>query len=143
MQKVILLLGLGILFVGISCSTAKQKTGNASLSGKWELQKIGGTRINSSNQERGVPTLELNLAEGRVSGFGGCNRYFGSVFTAGNTLVFGALASTKMACLGPNVEEQFLLALSKEKLPYRTSEGILYLGEGPGTLVFKKEDSER
>jgi heat shock protein HslJ len=140
MKKVILLLALGILFVGISCSTAKQTTGNASLSGEWELQKIGESPVHSTNQERGVPTLELNLTEGRVSGFGGCNRYFGSVSTAGNMLVFGALASTNMACPDSRVEELFLRALSKEKLPYLSSEGLLYLGEGAETLVFKKKD---
>jgi heat shock protein HslJ len=37
-------------------------------------------------------------ADGRVSGRGGCNRYFGTSTTAGELLSVGALGSTKMAC---------------------------------------------
>jgi putative lipoprotein len=37
-------------------------------------------------------------ADGRVSGRGGCNRYFGTSTIAGDQLSFGAMGATKMAC---------------------------------------------
>jgi heat shock protein HslJ len=37
-------------------------------------------------------------ADGRVSGRGGCNRYFGTSTVAGEQLSFGAMGATKMAC---------------------------------------------
>ena len=43
-----------------------------------------------------VPYLELE--GGRVSGTGGCNRLTGTYETSGDTLRFGPLATTRMAC---------------------------------------------
>jgi heat shock protein HslJ len=37
-------------------------------------------------------------ADGRVSGRGGCNRYFGTSTIAGEQLAFGAMGATRMAC---------------------------------------------
>lgn len=43
-----------------------------------------------------VPTL--TLADGQASGFAGCNTYTGSYELDGDSITFGPLASTKMAC---------------------------------------------
>ncbi|MGI9367186.1 MAG: META domain-containing protein [Rhizobiaceae bacterium] len=37
-------------------------------------------------------------SEGRVSGFAGCNRFFGSYESSGDSLSFGVLGATKMMC---------------------------------------------
>lgn len=50
---------------------------------------------------------DLSLgAELRVSGSGGCNRYFGSYSLDGGSIRFGPLASTLMYCEGTMVVEQ-------------------------------------
>ena len=52
----------------------------------------------------------------RVSGFGGCNRYFGQVVEKSpGAIVVGPLAGTKMACPSPamEVEDRFLSAMSQ------------------------------
>ncbi len=52
-------------------------------------------------------------AGGKVSGSGGCNRLFGTVTVAGNSLAFGGIGTTRMAC-PPAVmqqESKFLNAL--------------------------------
>jgi heat shock protein HslJ len=43
-------------------------------------------------------TLRLDAASGRAAGFGGCNRYSGSYTLRGDSLSFGAVMATKMAC---------------------------------------------
>lgn len=45
--------------------------------------------------------VTLRLEDGTASGTGGCNRYSVSYTLDGDSLTFGAIASTFMACLGP------------------------------------------
>ena len=52
---------------------------------------------------KGAPTLRIN-AEGRVSGFAGCNRLSGTARIDGTGIAFGPLATTRMACAGPSME---------------------------------------
>ena len=50
----------------------------------------------------------------RVSGSTGCNKLNGSfVLSAANSIKFSPLATTKMACVGDNVESKFLEVLGK------------------------------
>ena len=50
----------------------------------------------------------------RVSGSTGCNKLNGSfVLSAANSMTFSPLATTKMACVGDNVESRFLAVLGK------------------------------
>jgi putative lipoprotein len=59
----------------------------------WQLEALGGAPV--VDQVR--VTLEFP-DEGKVVGKGPCNRFFGSVQVSGNTISFGALGSTRMAC---------------------------------------------
>lgn len=54
-------------------------------------------------------------AGGKVSGFGGCNRFFGGYNQSGQKLTFSALGATRMACLGNamTVERNFFDMLGK------------------------------
>lgn len=106
----------------------------ADLAGSWRLLRIG---------SEDLPPAVLVTAEftpGRVSGRGGCNRYFGSVSGSGaDDLHIGALGSTRMACPGPadQVETRYFSALGSVSsirfvlgrlaLPYaeRGSSGLL------------------
>ena len=50
----------------------------------------------------------------RVSGSTGCNKLNGSfVLSAAKSMTFSPLATTKMACIGDNVESKFLEVLGK------------------------------
>jgi len=58
--------------------------------------------------------LVLNEQENRVTGHGGCNRFFGGFTMDGEKLVFTGLGSTMMACpTGMETEQAFLLALGE------------------------------
>jgi heat shock protein HslJ len=58
-----------------------------------------------------VPTL--TLADGTASGFAGCNNYTGGYELDGDSIAFGPLASTRMACPNPEMatESAYLAAL--------------------------------
>ena len=60
-------------------------------------------------------TLEFDETTNKVSGFSGCNRFFGTYKTDGNSITFSQMASTKMMCQeeANNTEQKFLNALSR------------------------------
>lgn len=112
-------------------------SGNYRLNNRWLL-----SRLNESPTDAGAesPYLEFQLADNRISGFGGCNRFTGSVEVIESTLEFGALASTKMACPDLESEAAFLRVLSKQKLSFRLEERQLQLSNDSTTLVFRAAD---
>jgi heat shock protein HslJ len=74
----------------------------------WRLEDLGGAGV----LERVEATLEFP-EEGRAVGDGSCNRFFGPVRIEGESISFGPLASTRMACAEPigNQESKYLEAL--------------------------------
>lgn len=65
---------------------------------EWRIVKASGIDTPADT----VATL-TRTADG-VAGSGGCNRYFGSATITEDTLKFGELGSTMMACLGPSMQ---------------------------------------
>ncbi|MGH7516091.1 MAG: YbaY family lipoprotein [Gemmatimonadales bacterium] len=74
---------------------ADEATGGTSgLSGTaWRLEDLGGAGV----LDRAEATLEFPEV-GRVAGSGSCNRFFGTVEISGESIKFGPLGSTRMAC---------------------------------------------
>src|SRR5690606_5307243 len=85
-------------------------------------------------------------ADGKASGFAGCNRFSGTFESQGTSLSFGPVATTRMACASPDgimeQEQAFLKALETvsivrfegDRLELRTRDGELAmtLGRSPG-----------
>lgn len=59
----------------------------------WVAQDINGAPVN----DKGKPTMRI-AADGKVSGRGGCNGFFGSAKVEGSKIEFGQMGSTQMAC---------------------------------------------
>lgn len=58
--------------------------------------------------------FDLDEAKRKVTGFSGCNRFFGSYELEGSSLRFGHVGATRMACPDSIIEEQrFLTALTQ------------------------------
>ena len=74
--------------------------------------------------------------DGKVSGSGGCNRFFGSYSASGSTIRLGPLGSTKMACAEDlmNSETRFFEAL-QSATRYRIDGDRLRLGNDGGDLL--------
>lgn len=94
---------------------------------------VGTTWIAEDIRGRGVidkvqSTLIFDTAEA-VNGSGGCNRYFGPVAIAGETIVFGALAATRMGCPAAiaDQEEKFFAALAETRRFRVDPRGLLFL----------------
>src|SRR5262245_13056865 len=83
-------------------SVSAHAAGPASLEGtKWRLEDLGGAGV--------VPKVEATIEfmdSGRVAGKGSCNRFFGTATISGESIHFGPIGSTKMACLDTVVSRQ-------------------------------------
>ena len=80
---------------------------------KWTLSELDGKPVAVDNAAR-TPQLAFFSGQiNRVTGTTGCNRITGTFeIGADNMLKFLPLATTKMACIGENIETPFLEALS-------------------------------
>jgi heat shock protein HslJ len=93
----------------------------------WRLEDLGGTAT--------IPGVEATLEfpeAGRAAGRGSCNRFFGTVEVSGESIRFGPLAATKMACLdaAANAQEtKYLEAL-------QAAERFAF--DGPALLVYPR-----
>ena len=75
----------------------------------WVLVEVGGQPVASRGSQR--PGFHLAADGRRVQGFAGCNRIAGTYDLKGDTLKFGPLIATKMACPALDTEQAFLKAL--------------------------------
>lgn len=104
----------------------------------WALVSMDGEAL----AEGEPPTMTL-AEDGRIAGFGGCNRYFGAYELEGDKLEVSDLGATKMACPPPQMglEDRFFECL--EAARYLTLEGSqLTLTGDEGALVFTQQESE-
>ena len=118
-----------------SCSNTKNTSqgGSESLFAyAWTLAELGGQPVNLSNKPNMVFTAgKIN----QLAGSTGCNRITGTFETAANNFIkFLPLATTKMACLGENLEKQFLDVLSKANI-FSVENGKLTLSNGAIVLA--------
>jgi len=65
--------------------------------------------VDGATSPSGTEVLVRFEAEGRVTGNGGCNRFFGSYKVTGDALEFGPLGATRMACPDPIMDHETAL----------------------------------
>jgi heat shock protein HslJ len=121
----------------MACSSSHDPTANSakststpvSLTGtEWVLQDLAGTPA--------LASVKATLAfpeSGRAAGTASCNRFTASVEVSGDTIKFGALASTRMACADNAVstqETEYLKALGAAKRFECQEPTLLIYGEG-------------
>ena len=81
----------------------------------WKLTRLGDAAVNVVPRQREAH-LVLDPESRRVRGSTGCNRLTGSYQLSGDTLTFGPMAGTKMACVeGMGTERLFLDGLQQVK----------------------------
>ena len=79
----------------------------------WKLISIGDNAITMDSKQKKEAFLQLTTENNVIKGFTGCNNYTGRYQIDGNSLSFGAIASTKKACVsGMDTESQLMLVLS-------------------------------
>lgn len=106
---------------------------------EWQLVTVGGAPAVAGAE------ATILFSVGKAMGTTGCNRYTGSYTEGGNGVIeFGPMASTMMACPGPQMQQEqaFLKALD-EAAGYTLAEGRLTLkgANGDELAVFEPRKS--
>ena len=109
-------------------ATAQPKSAQAvpfSLIGsEWLLEDLAG-----SGMMDGIQSTLTFPETGKIAGNGSCNRFFGSAEISGDTIKLGPLASTRMACPDPvmNQEMKYLAALqAAERFEWKDPNLLIY-----------------
>jgi heat shock protein HslJ len=83
-------------------------------------------------------TASITIADGRVDVEAGCNMGGGPVEVTADTLTFGPIATTKMACeAGPASVESAVLAVLSGSVSYTIDADVLALDAGDAGLMFR------
>jgi heat shock protein HslJ len=79
---------------------------------RWVLLELDGRSV-PVNAGGESPHLELSSKKASAFGFGGCNRFFGTYEATDDSLSFGAMGATRMACPEGMDREQALFTASR------------------------------
>jgi heat shock protein HslJ len=101
---------------------------------EWQLVKVGGQAAPPGAGDRKA-TLVFSDSTGRAGGFAGCNGASGVFTLRGDSLSFGPVVSTKMACSqGMDLEQKYIAALGAARA-YRMADGDLILLGDEGEIA--------
>jgi copper homeostasis protein (lipoprotein) len=79
----------------------------------WKLTRLAGNPVILAEKQR-EPSLVFRSQDGRVTGFGGCNKLTGSYKLNNDEITFSGVAATQMACLqGMEIEGALFKALKQ------------------------------
>jgi putative lipoprotein len=123
-----------LTLAGASVDMAQGTTTPARLTGgDWVVQSIGGQSVG-----RDRSTRIAIAADGRVTGSGGCNRLMGRTDINGQSITFSAIATTRMACAPPVMQqERKLLDALAATRSYRIADAMLTLHDTSGAELVR------
>ncbi|MFV0553876.1 MAG: DUF4377 domain-containing protein [Mangrovibacterium sp.] len=83
------------------------------IDGDWTLIRLDAAPLNRMVP---APKLSINLIDMQISGSGGCNNYTAGIKgITSTTISFGVIAGGQRACIDPNMEHAYFIALNKVK----------------------------
>jgi heat shock protein HslJ len=117
------------MFIVAACGS----TNSASITGNWELLSYG----SPSSQTTAVPDVATSIefsSDGKLTGNVGCNGFGGDYKMDGDTITFGPIVSTMMACENPIAEQEFaVLKTFTETASYTLNADTLTVTSADGT----------
>ena len=136
----LLVLGLCLLFMaslafaGGTDEAPTAPKASSCLDGEWKV-----TFVQSSADSGGKPPdFTLDTAKKTITGFSGCNRFFGSFSVKPGTLVFSQMGSTRMMCENAQFEFDFLSAM-EQVAAYQCANNKLTLSDKAGQAFVAAE----
>jgi heat shock protein HslJ len=132
MKKNLILAVMAALMM-VSCA---EKKSFETLNGEWDVVTIGDLAIADSIDA----FIGFDVAEQMIYGSTGCNHLTGAMPTEINpeTLMFGAMGSTRMMCADMAVEDAMLPALAKV-VDFKVNGNNLNLLDVDGNIVISLE----
>jgi len=123
------------------CATVAKKV--PGVEGAWQLVEIEGLKISVTEGAR-TPSVRFDVADARVSGYGGCNNFSASFAHKEKELKVGPIAATRRACSEPEEElERAMFGALANTSAARAVDGTLDLLHAERVLArFKAVDRE-
>ncbi|WP_125722799.1 META domain-containing protein [Flavobacterium ustbae] len=106
----------------------------------WVLEELNGYKVFATDFQKEMPRIEINSAENRFMGYGGCNSITGQIFYEKDLLRFSKVVSTLMACPQGNKEGEFLKALQSSTTYSLENNQLILSNPSSRLIVFKKVD---
>jgi len=102
---------------------------------KWRVVELSGIPV-ATPLHGEQPFILFDQAKQQVTGYAGCNRFFGGYSLEGDALTFGLIGATKMACpdLEEGVETEFFKILDATRR-WEIVDGTLRLLNGDAVLA--------
>lgn len=129
MKRQIIAVLVFFLFI-LSCRTTDYSIENR----RWFLEEIEGDREIVLLNDK-LPYIEFDLESSKIGGNASCNSFFTDYIIEGNSVQFGLIVTTLMACQDDtNQEHRFLQAMSRIET-YEIIENKLFLYEGNEAIL--------
>ena len=148
MRRFARLAGLGLILPLIFAAACRQPPTPggpadfraAAAGADWELSELAGQPAPTGAGGRRA-TLRFERDTARVTGFAGCNRYFGTYTLDGTALRFGPIGMTRMACAeGMGLEQQLGAALEATRSYTLNGNDLTLLGtSGPAARFERRQ----
>ena len=106
----------------------------------WVLDSLNGNKSTPEQYNGELPNMEINVRNKTFSGFAGCNRMNGRIFSENELLRFTGISTTRMACPGNNLEGAFLKALGAVTRWEISNNRLRLINPSVTLLVFRKAD---
>lgn len=106
----------------------------------WVVEELNGFKVFVTDFQRELPRIEINSAENRFMGYGGCNAISGTIFYEKDLLRFSKVISTLMACAPGNKEGDFTKALQSTTTYTIENNRLTLSNSSAKLLVFRKVD---
>lgn len=138
-RRFAILLGtLAIALMGCTAMEGSTVHDESLVNTYWKLTQVGDTVPQAVDNQREAHFV-LHTEENRVAGSTGCNRLMGSYRLESDTLRFGSLATTRMACLEGGETEQAFLAALEATASWQIEGQMLTLHDEAGAAVAQFE----
>lgn len=100
----------------------------------YSIEVINGKAVNKEEYTEGLPRLELQIQQGRLVGFTGCNSFQAQARLTQNEdevihIEIGPIMSTKKGCIGAIDEQRFFQALESSSSLLLSNNRILLINE--------------
>ncbi len=99
----------------------------------WQLSQLNGKAVQVDAAQSNRPHISFS-SDLRISGATGCNRLMGQAKVSGHSISLAPLATTKMACMGDNLEAPFVAALNTAQ-QYQVKDNQLTLKDASGKVL--------
>lgn len=104
--------------------------------GHWEMTS---STFMDIGRMPGLPRATLQISNGRISAFSGCNTANADLSSVDGKMQVGALAATRRACPEPaGVFEARLFKLLRDQPYFRIEDGLLILAAGDLSARFRR-----